>query len=167
MDITTLLNPEYQITTMEEMHMLARHNISAQHETFTDTVSTLDDRITYFLDYNVSDSDVSDTVEFVVESERLLELLDLLQYNGCDLRKCYNDESKPYEVTDGFFTNINFEGINMWYHDRLKYFGLELLDYDYNVFRFVDITYEQMKQTLIGGFEKGIITDITHPCWKF
>lgn len=144
--------------------MLKSHLMSIQH---TDALNnnTLHDRITYFLNYNIDDSDVSDNVKFVVDKKRLKEILDKLQLAGGDLTKCYDGNDKLRIVPDN--PRLGFNGMNIWYHDRLKYFCLSMNTYEYEYYNFIDITYNQMRQTLIAGFEEGIITNITHPCWKF
>lgn len=150
---------------MEEMCVLKSYSMSVQYEEFL-KFETLDDRIEYFLNYNMNDSDVSDNVEFVVDKERLVELLDKLIEFGVSIADCTDEKGK---VREGFHITPEhtFKHLNIWWHDRLEYFVLSLNDSKCKSYCFIGINYEQMKKILIGGFTSNIIMDITHPCWKF
>lgn len=149
--------------TFEDLCAMKAEMMEFQHEQATEN-KTLNDRLVYFLDYNMDDSDVSDSVKIKVDKTRFAdEIVHILEISGVDTAYPLDGNDKITKLP----LTTPFDRLSLWYHDRLEYFCMGLRDTDYNYYTFVDISYDQMLLILTLGFNKGVITDITHPCWKF
>lgn len=147
-----------ELCQMKSEMMYHQHEESSQNQ-------TLEERVKYFLDYNVEDSDVSDCVDFKVNKSRLSEFVEIMKGNGIKSDEYLDWDDKLNKVPEEM---PYFKCLDMWYHDRLEYFCLQLRNSSESTYWiFPEITYEQMKSLLIDGFNRQIIKDIVHPCWKF
>lgn len=151
------------MTTIEELCAMKDEMMEFQHEQASKN-KILHERLVYFLDFNMDDSDVSDNVKIKVDKSCFAEeIVHILEISGVDTTSPLNGDDKITKLP----SIPSFKRLTLWYHDRLEYFCVCLKDENYNYYTFVDISYDQMLLFLTLGFNKGIITDITHPCWKF
>lgn len=165
--------PYLELCRMKNEMMETQHSRAEENE-------TLEDRVTYFLDCNIEDSDVNECVKFKVNSHRLHEVVEIMREFGVDISKPLNPDDEEIDLP---VILPDFVAMDMWYHDRLKYFCLHLRnihyceessesnyneDYANEIhYTFINITYDQIKSTLVELFEQNILLDIQHPCWKF